>query len=56
MVQAYEKLKKLSRGKKIDKEGYSGLLKSLGLEDDERLKKLTPEKYTGYAEELCQKI
>jgi len=55
-TQAYEKLKKLSRGKKIDKEGYSGLLKSLGLEDDERLKKLTPEKYTGYAEELCQKI
>jgi len=47
---------KVSRGKKIDKEGYLGILKFLGLEKDTRLNKLTPEKYIGYAEELVTKM
>lgn len=53
---AYEKLKKLTRGKTIDLKGYKGLLKDLGLDKDKRLKDLTPEKYTGYAADLVEKI
>lgn len=52
----YEKMKDLVRGKTMKKEDYLKLLKGLGLDNDERLKDLTPEKYMGYARELVENI
>ncbi len=54
--EAYEKMKKLMRGKTIDKDSYIRLLRDLGLDDDKRLNNLTPEKYTGYAEKLVDNL
>lgn len=52
----YEKMKDLVRGKTMSKEEYFELLRSLGLENDKKLKDLTPEKYIGYAEELTKRL
>jgi adenylosuccinate lyase len=54
--QAYEKMKSLTRGKTINKKEYFKLLKALGLENDKKLKDLTPEKYIGYAVKLVDKL
>lgn len=54
--EAYEKLKDLTQGKKITNELYFEILRKLGLNTNKRLADLTPEKYTGYAEELAEKF
>ena len=48
---AYEKLKELSRGKKIDKKVLHNFIEQLDLSDDAKLilKKLTPSNYIGDA-------
>ena len=54
--QAYERLKLLTRGKKIDKKEYLLILKELGLNKEKKLVDLTPSKYIGYAEELVKSL
>jgi len=55
---AYEKLKDFSRGKKVTKESLHQFIKSLSLPDNakETLLQLTPQTYTGYAEDLAKRI
>ncbi len=51
----YEKLKELTRGKKIDRESYVLFIESLQnipLEIKQKMKELSPSKYTGLAEKL----
>jgi len=43
--EGYEKVKKLVRGKKLQKKDYLEILKVLGLIDNKKLKNLAPEKY-----------
>lgn len=54
----YEKLKELTRGKRVDQQGMQQFIDSLDLPDSEkaRLKQLTPANYIGYAVELVKKI
>lgn len=54
--QAYEKLKELSRGKKLTEEGIHTFIKSLKIpkEDRERLLSLTPASYIGISKELVK--
>lgn len=47
----YEKVKKVTRGKKMTKQLFQTLVNELGLDT---LKDLTPEMYGGYAEELVE--
>jgi len=51
---AYEKLKELTRGKKITKESVQAFIESLDIPnpDKKRLLELSPEKYIGLAEKL----
>lgn len=49
---AYEKVKEKVRGQKLSKADYLKLLKYLGLDDNKKLKELTPEKYVGYAKSI----
>jgi len=53
--EAYSKLKKLSRGNKITENDIKSFINSLDIneEDKIRLSELTPEKYTGIADELA---
>lgn len=53
---SYEKLKDLSRGKKISKEEMQNFINSLEIPDSEkkRLSELQPSQYTGYAEKLVE--
>ena len=55
---AYEKTKKFFRGKTIKEKELKEFIESLKLskEDKQKLMSLTPEKYTGYAEELVGKF
>ncbi len=55
-TQAYEKLKNISRGKKITLEELKKFIKksSLSQKEKNKLMKLTPEKYLGKAEELAK--
>ena len=55
---AYEKLKKLSRGQKINKEILHNFIEQLGIPDDakSRLKKLNPSNYFGNAEIQAKSI
>ncbi len=55
---AYEKLKELTRGKRLTKEGYESFVSSLGIPAPEkkRLLSLTPEKYTGLAEKIVDEF
>lgn len=55
---AYETLKELTRGKKISQEAIRDFVKSLQInkEDKEMLLNLTPENYTGLAEELVKRF
>lgn len=55
----YEKLKELTRGKSVTREDFIQFIDSLeGMPEEERkrLKELTPQKYTGYAEKLAKNI
>jgi adenylosuccinate lyase len=54
---AYKKTKLFFRGRKITKDDVAKFINGLRLEkkDKEMLLELTPEKYTGYAEELVEK-
>ena len=47
----YEKLKELTRGKRVDAKGMQQFIDSLALPEQEkvRLKQLTPANYIGYA-------
>ena len=51
---AYEQLKNLSRGKKLDKSSYKNFVKSMNISDKskEKLKTLTPAKYIGLAKKV----
>lgn len=53
---AYEQLKELTRGQGIDKEKLQQFIEQLDIPDEakKRLKKLTPDKYTGLAAELVK--
>lgn len=54
----YEKLKELTRGKRVDSQGIQQFIDSLALPEHEktRLKQLTPANYIGYAAEFVNKI
>ena len=51
---AYEQLKSLSRGNKLDKNSYIKIINSLDIsaESKNKLLKLTPKKYIGLAKKL----
>jgi len=44
---AYEKLKDLTQGKKIEKKEYLEIISKLGLDKENKFRELTPEKYVG---------
>lgn len=52
---AYDKIKKLTRGKKTNRETIKRIIEESDLpgEEKQRLRKLTPEKYTGLAKKLA---
>jgi adenylosuccinate lyase len=55
----YEKLKELTRGKTVTKSDFTAFIDSIeGLPDSEkkRLRELTPQKYTGYAEKMAKNV
>lgn len=54
---AYDKLKELTRGKRIDKEAIQSFIKSLDIEDEDksRLLNLTPATYIGLASQIVKK-
>jgi adenylosuccinate lyase len=54
----YEKLKALTRGKRVDGEAMRAFIRGLALpdKDKKRLIELTPARYTGLASELARKI
>jgi adenylosuccinate lyase len=54
----YEKLKALTRGRRLDAEALQDFIQSLDIPDDakDRLAALTPRTYTGYAADLAAKI
>jgi adenylosuccinate lyase len=56
--QAYEKLKALTRGHKIDQVALKQFIESLNLPKDikQRLLELTPAKYTGNAADMARKL
>lgn len=49
--EGYEKVKKMTRGKKMTQELFQSIVRKLGLHE---LKDLTPQTYLGYAEELVE--
>ena len=56
---AYDRLKELTRGKRISKEDIQTFIKSLDIlsfEDKDNLLKLTPETYIGYATKIAKEI
>src|SRR5688572_15031218 len=55
---AYDKLKELSRGKRLDRRQLAEFVKSLPIPPDakKRLLALTPAKYTGLAADLAKKV
>jgi adenylosuccinate lyase len=56
--EAYEKLKEMSRGKRLDRAELAAFVKALGIPDEakKRLLALTPGRYTGLAAELAKRI
>ncbi len=54
----YEKLKALTRGRRLDADALQDFIQSLDIPDDakDRLAALTPQTYTGYAADLAAKI
>jgi len=55
---AYEKLKALSRGKKLDRKQLAAFIRALPIpaEEKKRLLALTPASYTGLAARLAKRI
>ena len=55
---AYEKLKAISRGKRLDRRELAAFVKALAIPDEakKRLLALTPAKYTGLAADLAKRI
>jgi len=55
---AYEKLKALSRGKKLDRAKLAAFIRTLPIpaEAKKRLLALTPSSYTGLAAQLAKRI
>jgi adenylosuccinate lyase len=58
VADAYEKLKAMSRGRRLEREELAGFVKSLPIpaEAKKRLLALTPARYTGLAAELARRI
>ncbi len=58
MENPYERLKELTRGRRVDAEKLQDFVGGLGLsaEAEERLKHLTPAAYTGLAAQLAQQF
>ena len=58
IADAYDKLKALSRGKRLDRKQLAAFVKSLPIPADarKRLLALTPGKYTGLAAELAKRV
>ena len=56
--EAYEKLKEMSRGRRLERGELAAFIKSLAIPDEakKRLLALTPAKYTGLAAELAKRI
>lgn len=54
-IKAFDKVKELTRGKKLTKDEYLQLLNKLGLKDNKKLKDLTPEKYLELVKKLVEK-
>jgi adenylosuccinate lyase len=56
--QAYEKLKEMSRGRRLEREALAAFVKGLDIPDEakKRLLALTPARYTGLAAELARRI
>ncbi len=54
----YEKLKELTRGKRVDAAGMQAFIDSLALPEEEkrRLKKMTPANYLGYATQMVDNL
>ena len=54
----YEKLKALSRGRRLDRKALAAFIRGLAIppEAKKRLLALTPAKYTGLAEQLARRI
>ena len=54
----YEKLKELTRGKRVDEAAMRAFIDSLAIPDAEkaRLNTMTPATYIGYAVELVEKL
>ena len=54
----YEKLKELTRGKRVDAEGMQQFIDSLALPEDEkvRLKAMTPANYIGRATTMVDEL
>jgi len=55
---AYDKLKAISRGKRLDRRQLAAFVKSLPIPPDakKRLLALTPARYTGLATELAKRV
>jgi adenylosuccinate lyase len=55
---AYEQLKKITRGQKFDQEAFTAFLTSLKIPDDDKqsLLNLTPDNYIGLAPKLVEMI
>jgi adenylosuccinate lyase len=55
---AYEKLKEMTRGKRLDRSQLAAFVKTLSIPDEakKRLLALTPAKYTGLAADLAKRI
>jgi adenylosuccinate lyase len=58
VADAYEKLKAISRGKRLDRKQLAAFVKALPIPDEakKRLLALTPARYTGLAAELARRI
>ncbi|PKZ41070.1 adenylosuccinate lyase [Kytococcus schroeteri] len=58
MEQPYERLKELTRGRRVDGDAMREFIRGLGLpaEDEERLVELTPATYTGLASQLVDRL
>ena len=58
VADAYEKLKALSRGRRLEREELARFVQSLAIppEAKKRLLALTPARYTGFAAELARRI
>jgi adenylosuccinate lyase len=56
--EAYEKLKDMTRGRRLDRAQLAAFVKALAIPDEakKRLLALTPGKYTGLAAELAKRL